>query len=267
MTDKTIIEIPRHKGTGLFQWPLAWQNSRGMPSKRKPSLQWKLQEELKRFGPYGWKQCCKPCSGSSKGSHAIAEENKSSYGDLRGWCGWFRYILIIAHLLCTVDPENQDDSGRCSSPLSPRSLHEHCKNPANKRLHTKRGYTSLDEICYPSSKPQFLKPQCFTSVTNGPFLPFTVLIVPHARAFIPLDVNLHTVLPGYVIWLHWWPVLNFFGDIFTSFIPDPRFILSVNSYPVILSVVRQRIVEKISLLLAPDRHHPCKIPLAPLASL
>lgn len=74
LTDKTTTEIPLHNGTGLFQWPLAWQSSRGTPCKRKPSLQWKLQEELKRFGPWGWKHCWKPCPGSSRGLHAIAEE-------------------------------------------------------------------------------------------------------------------------------------------------------------------------------------------------
>lgn len=47
-----------------------------------------------------------------------------------------------------------------------------------------------------------LKPHCFTFVTNGSLPLFTVLIVPLALAFPPLDVNLHTVLTGYVIWLH-----------------------------------------------------------------
>lgn len=76
--DKTIAAIPRHKGTGLFQWPLAWQTSWGTPSKKKPGSQWKLQEELKRFGPWGWKQCWKPCPGSSKGLHEIAKRKKKS---------------------------------------------------------------------------------------------------------------------------------------------------------------------------------------------
>lgn len=229
-TAKTIAAIPRHKGTGLFQWPLAWQTSRGSPSKRKPSSQWKLQEELKWFGPWGWKQCWKPCPGSSKGLHAIAKKEKISF---ETWEAVATNILITAHLLHSVGPGNQDGTGRYSSQLSPHSLHEHCKNSANRRLHTSRGYTSLNRIHY------FLKPQHFTGVTNGSLLLLTVLIVPLARAFLPLDVNLHAILTGYVIWLHWWPVLNFFGHLLASFLPDPHFILSLNSYPVIFGVVWQ----------------------------
>lgn len=48
------------------------------------------------------------------------------------------YIYIIAHLLRSVGPGNQDGTGRCSSLLSPRSLHKRCTNPPNKRLQTNR---------------------------------------------------------------------------------------------------------------------------------
>ena len=50
------VAIPWHRGTGWSQCPLAWHSSWGAPTNRKPSSQWKWQEELKRLDPKGCKQ-------------------------------------------------------------------------------------------------------------------------------------------------------------------------------------------------------------------
>ena len=107
----------------------------------------------------------------------------------------------------------------------------------------------------------------FTRVADRCLPPATVLIVPLGCVYLPLNVNLSTVLSRYVIWLVWRPILNLFGHLLLGSIPDPLSTLFTYAYPVVFFMFWQQSVDEVILLQVPDGHHVCEVLLAPLAGL